>query len=120
MRSRAYLWSTIGLLCFILYVGEALGQEELWDRHMEAAKDAYAKSKYMEAEQHALAAIEAPELSLLTVHAARSGGLVLRFQRLFPTVDLLGGHTGDRRLLGPFDLCKCTILATEPIVCNVS
>ncbi len=68
MRSPAYLWSTIGLLCFILcvgeilFVGEAVGQEVPWDRHMEAAKEAYAKSKYMEAEQHALAAIEAAEM----------------------------------------------------------
>ncbi len=59
MLNRAYLWSTIGLLCLILSVGEALGQQDLWDKHMQVAKEAYAKSKYVEAEQHVLAAIEA-------------------------------------------------------------
>ncbi len=43
--NRAYLWSAIGLLCLILSVGEALGQQELWDKHMQVAKEAYAKSK---------------------------------------------------------------------------
>ncbi len=62
MLNRAYLWSTIGLLCLILSVGEALGQQELWDKHMQVAKEAYAKSKYLETEQHVLAAIEAAEM----------------------------------------------------------
>ncbi len=67
MRSRVsilttqYLWSTIGLVFFILFVGEALGQEELWNKHMQAAENAYSNSKYLEAEQHVLAAIEAAE-----------------------------------------------------------
>ena len=59
MLNRAYLWSTIGLLCLILSLGEARGQQELWDKHMQVAKEAYANSKYLEAEQHLLAAIEA-------------------------------------------------------------
>jgi tetratricopeptide (TPR) repeat protein len=62
MLSRAYLWSTIGLLCLILSAGEALGQQELWDKHMQVAKEAFAKSEYMEAEQHVLAAIEAAKM----------------------------------------------------------
>ncbi len=60
--NRAYLWSMIGLVCFILFVGEALGQQELWDKHMQVAKEAYAKSNYLDAEQHVLAAIEAAEM----------------------------------------------------------
>ena len=61
IRTTQYLWSTIGLVCFILFVGEALGQEELWNKNMQAAKIAYANSKYLEAEQHVLAAIETAE-----------------------------------------------------------
>ena len=56
------MWSTLGLLCLILCVGEALGQQGLWDKHMQVAKEAYAKSKYMEAEQQVLAAIEAAKM----------------------------------------------------------
>ena len=62
MLNRAYLWSTIGLLCLILSVGEALGQQELWGKQMQAAEEAYAKGKYMKAEQNLLAAIEAAEM----------------------------------------------------------
>jgi len=62
MHNRVNLWSAIGLLCLILSVGEVHGQQELWDKHMQVAKEAFAKSEYMEAEQHVLAAIEAAKM----------------------------------------------------------